>query len=159
MNEDYTTIRKIMTWVTMLNNCLHPWMVIDVLADECDEAVANTLVKDLSIDEVFGDVIDALTEVLMKVLGVDMLDSDPIILVAETMIASLFVVSISYARDVLAGDWTTSLVKSIGGVRIEAVVETLGEAIIICVFGVLADVDANVLPANTIPLEFVTVSS
>ena len=143
----------------MLNNCFHPWMVIDVLADECDEAVANTLVKDLSIDEVFGDVIDALTEVLMKVLGVDMLDSDPIILVAETMIASLCVVSISYSTDVLAGDWTTSLVKSIDGVRIEAVVETLTEAIIICVVGVVTDVDANVLPENTTPLVFTTVSS
>ena len=56
MNEDYTTVRKILTWATMLNNCLYPWMVIGVLADECDEAAANTLVKDLSIDEVFGDV-------------------------------------------------------------------------------------------------------
>ena len=139
--------------------------MIDVLADECDEAVANALVKYFPLDEAFGEVIDALTEVFMKVLGaamadgVDMLDSDPIILVAETMIASLRVVSISYSTDVLAGDWTTSLVKSIDGVRIEAVVETLTEAIIICVVGVVADVDANVLPENTTPLVFTTVSS
>ena len=135
--------------------------MIDVLADECDEAVTNALVKYFPIDEAFGEVIDALTELFMKMLGaamadgVDMLDSDPIILVAETMVASLFVVLISYSRDVLAGDWTTS----IGGVRIGVVVETLTEAIIICVFGALADVDANVLPANTTPLVFITVSS
>ena len=55
MNQDYTTVRKILTWVTMLNNCLHPWMVIDVLADECDEAVTNALVKYFPIDEAFGE--------------------------------------------------------------------------------------------------------
>ena len=134
-----------LTWTTMLNNCLHPCMVITVLAGECDEAV---LVKYLFIDETFGEVIDALAEVLVKVSGaaMDMLDSDPIILVAEIMIVSLFAVSIPYSRDVL-------------GMRIEAVIETLTEAIIICVFGVLAGVDTNALPASTTPLVFITVSS
>ena len=129
----------------MLNNCLHPCMVITVLAVECDEAV---LVKYLSIDEAFSGVIDALTEVLVKVSGaaMDMLDSDPIILVAEIMIVSFFAVSISYSRDVQ-------------GMRIEVVVETLTEAIIICVFGVLAGVDTNALPVSTTPLVFITVSS
>ena len=127
-------------------------MVIDVLADEYDETVANALVKYLSIDEVFGEVLDSLTEVLVKALGpamaddVDIFDSDPIILVAETMIVSSFAVSILYSRDVL-------------GMPIEAVVETLIGAMIICVVGVLADVDANVLPANTSPLVFITESS
>ena len=127
-------------------------MVIDVLADEYDETVANALVKYLSIDEVFGEVLDSLTEVLVKVLGpamaddVDIFDSDPIILVAETMIVSSFAVSILYSRDVL-------------GMPIEAVVETLIGAMIICVVDVLADVDANVLPANTSPLVFITESS
>ena len=119
--------------------------MIDVLADEYDETVANTLVKYLFIDEAFGEVIDALDEVLVKVSGaaMDMLDSDPMILVAEIMITSLLAVSISYVL----------------GMRIEAVVETLTEAIIICVFGVLAGVDTNDLPASTTPLVFITVSS
>ena len=128
----------------MLNNCLHPCMVITVRAGECEEAV---LVKYMSIDKAFGEVIDALTE-LVKVLGaaMDMLDSDPIILVAVIMIASFFVVSISYSRDAL-------------GMRIEAVVETFTGAIIICIFGVLAGLDTNVLPASTTPLVFITVSA
>ena len=126
-------------------------MVIDVLADEYDGTVVNALVKYLSIDEVFGEVLDSLTEVLVKVLGPAMVDDvdifdDPIILVAETMIVSSFVVSILYSRDVL-------------GMSIEAVVETLFGAMITCVVGSLADVDANVLPANTSPLVFITESS
>ena len=135
-------LRKILTCTTMLNNCLHPCTVTTVLAVECDEAVS---VKYLFIDEAFGEVIDALDEVLVKVSGaaMDMLDSDPMILVAEIMITSLLAVSISYVL----------------GMRIEAVVETLTEAIIICVFGVLAGVDTNDLPASTTPLVFITVSS
>ena len=158
-------VKKIPTWVTMLNNCLHPWMTIDVLADECDEAVTNTSVKDLSIDDVFGEAIDSLDEVFMKVLaatmveGVDMLDIDLIVLVAETMIVTLFVVLISYSKDAIVGDWATSVVKSIGGTCIKAVVETLTEEIINCVFGVSADVDANLLSANTTLLGFITASS
>ena len=140
--------------------------MIDVLADECDEAVADTSVKDFSIGEVIGEVIDALTDdVLMNVLaaamvdGVDMWDSDLTILVVEAMVASGFVVPVSCPVDVLAGDWAASVMKSFGGVRIEAVVETLAAVIIIRVVGVLVDVDANVLSANTTALGFITVSA
>ena len=132
--------------------------MIDVLADECDEVVA--------IGEVIGEVIDALTDdVLMNVLaaamvdGVDMWDSDLTILVVEAMVASGFVVPVSCPVDVLAGDWAASVMKSFGGVRIEAVVETLAAVIIIRVVGVLSDVDANALSANAAALGFITVSA
>ena len=138
----------------IVNNCSHPWTVIDVLVDVCDGSVTSIVVKGLFI----GEGID----VLMNVLTVTIVDEGMIILFVEAMNDSGFVVSVSYSVDALAGGWAGLFMKSIGA-RIEVVFETLAEVTVICVVSgtvvdVLADVDANALSVNTTALWFIVVS-
>ena len=137
--------------------------MIDVLADDCDGSVANIVVEGLSV----GVLIDTLDGVLMDAFddalsdGDDMLGGGMIILVVEAMIVLEFAVSIPCSVD-----WSGKVMLSIV-VRIETVVETLVEVIIICVLCVLSgtvvdmltDVDANVLSVDITALFFFTASA
>ena len=118
-----------------------------MLADAMAEPVINILVKSWSIDSVIDTFTGSLANALDAAIvdGDEIFDGDLLIPVGAAMIASGFVVSLSYSVDVLPGTWAGPVVKSIGA-RVEAVAGVIN----IRVFsGIGVDmstgVDANVL--------------